>query len=64
MFVKYYFKIKHVKKTDNAKVDALSKKKLQNSDKMSKALLKLDKNKRIWYNHLQLMETHEAPESL
>ena len=52
MLIKYYFKIKHVKKSNNAKTNTLSKKeKLQNSNKVSRALLKLKENGKIWYNH-------------
>jgi len=48
MLAKYYFKIEHVKKSDNAKVDALNRKeKLQSNDKVSGALLKLKKNGKI-----------------
>jgi len=52
MLTKYYFKIKHVKRSDNAKADALSRKKeLQKSDKVSGTLFKENNNKRIKYNH-------------
>ena len=65
MLVKYYFKIEHVKKSDNTRADALSRKeKLQKSDKVSGTLFKENSNKKIWYNHPQLSKTHEAPESL
>ena len=53
MLAEYYFKIKHVKGSDNTKADILSRKKeLQSNDKMSGALLKLKENRKIWYNHL------------
>ena len=44
MLIKYHFKIEHVKGLNNAKTDALNrKKKLQRNNKMSGALLKLKK---------------------
>ena len=53
MLAEYYFKIKHVKGLNNARADALSRKKeLQKSDKVSGALFKENNNKRIRYNHL------------
>jgi len=65
MFIKYYFKIEHVKKSDNAKADALSKKeKLQNNNKILGALLKLKENGKIQYNHSQLIGIYKAPVSL
>ena len=64
MLAEYHFKIEHVKGLDNAKADALSrKKKLQSNDKMSGALLKLKENGKIQYNHPQLAGTHKAPVS-
>ena len=42
---------------------SVKKKELQNSDKMSGALLKLKENEKIWYNHPQLTGTHKAPKS-
>ena len=48
MLAEYYFKIKHIKRSDNARANALSKKKeLQSSDKVSEALLKLKKDRKI-----------------
>ena len=65
MLAKYHFKIKHVKKSDNIKTNALNrKKKLQKGDKMSRALFKKDNNGKIKYNHLQLSGTHKTPISL
>jgi len=65
MLAEYHFKIKHVKGSDNTRADALSRKKeLQRNDKMSGALLKLDKDGKIRYNYPQLLKTHKAPESL
>ena len=52
MLTEYYFKIKHVKKSDNAKADTLSRKEeLQSNNKMSGALLKLKKK---WEDLVQL----------
>jgi len=48
MLTEYHFKIEHVKKSDNAKTDALSRKEeLQKSDKISGALFKEDSNGKI-----------------
>ena len=61
MLIKYYFKIEHIKGLDNAKANALNrKKKLQSSNKMSGTLLKLKENEKIQYNHPQLVGTHKA----
>jgi len=64
MLAEYHFKIEHVKKADNARADALSRKEeLQRNDKVSGALLKSDRDEKIQYNHPQLSGTHKAPES-
>jgi len=48
MLTEYHFKIKYVKGLNNAKTDALSrKKKLQRSDKVSGTLFKENSNKKI-----------------
>ena len=48
MFTEYHFKIKHVKGLDNARADTLSRKKeLQSNNKMSGALLRIEKNGKI-----------------
>jgi len=48
MLEEYYFKIKHVKESDNARADALSKKEeLQRNNKVSGALFKESSNKKI-----------------
>jgi len=61
MLAEYYFEIEHVKGSDNARADALSRKKeLQRNDKVSGALLKLDENGKIRYNHPQLLKTYKA----
>ena len=61
MLTEYYFKIKYVKSIDNAKVDTLSKKiKLQGSKKLLDIMLRINKNRRIKYNYLKLIVTHEV----
>jgi len=56
--MEYYFKIKHIKGTNNAKVDALSRKaELQDKEKIKGVILKIDNNSRIRYNYLQLIAT-------
>jgi len=61
--VEYYFKIKYIKGIDNIKVDVLSRKtKLQNNKKIKGVILKMDKNKKIKYNYLQLAATQKELE--
>jgi len=65
MLAEYHFEIEHVKKSDNAKADTLSKKeKLQENNKVLRALFKESSNRRIRYNHPQLLKTHKALTSL
>jgi len=65
MLAEYYFKIKHIKESDNTKANTLNRKKeLQGNAKVLKALFKEDKNEKIKYNHLQLAGTHKGPKSL
>jgi len=53
MLVKYYFKIKHIKDIDNARVNALSRKaELQGKEKVKGVILKIDNNSKIRYNYL------------
>jgi len=53
MLAEYYFKIKHIKGINNARVDALSRKiKLQGKKKIKGAILRINNNGRIRYNHL------------
>jgi len=53
MFIKYYFKIKHIKGINNAKVDTLSRKiKLQDNKKIKGVILRMDKDGKIKYNYL------------
>jgi len=58
MLVEYYFKIKYIKGTDNARVDALSKKaELQSKEKIEGAILRMDNDRKIRYNYPQLTAT-------
>jgi len=53
MLAEYHFKIKYIKGTDNARVDALSRKaELQDNKKVKGVILKMDDNGKIRYNHL------------
>jgi len=53
MLVEYYFKIKHIKGTDNARVDVLSKKaELQSKEKIKGIILRMDNDGKIRYNYL------------
>ena len=64
MLAKYYFKIEHVKESDNTRADTLSRKeKLQKNDKVSGTLFKENSDGKIRYNHPQLSEMHKALKS-
>jgi hypothetical protein len=53
ILAKYYFKIKHIKGTDNIRADILSKKaELQSKEKLLGAILCINKNGKIRYNYL------------
>jgi len=53
MLTKYYFKIEYIKSTDNARVDALSRKmELQSDKKVKGAILKMDDDGKFRYNYL------------
>ena len=55
MLLEYHFEIKHIKGTNNAKVDVLSWQiELQGTKKPLRAMLKLYKDGKIKYNHLKL----------
>ena len=61
MLAEYYFKIEYIKGTDNARADILNKKvKLQGSTKPSDAILRINKDGKIRYNHLKLITVHKA----
>ena len=65
MLAEYHFEIEHVKGLDNARADALSRKEeLQRNNKVLGALFKESNNRKIWYNHPQLLEIYKAPVSL
>ena len=65
MLAEYYFKIKYIKRIDNARANILSRKaELQGKEKPLDAILRLNKDKKIRYNHPQLAGTHKAPKSL
>jgi len=58
MLVKYYFKIEYIKGTDNIRVDVLSKKaELQDNKKVKGVILRMDEDRKIRYNYLQLTIT-------
>src|SRR6266702_1199144 len=64
MLAEYYFKIKYVSRTDNIKADTLSRRaELQGNKKPLSAILKLNKDRKVRYNHPQLAGTHEAPKN-
>jgi len=53
MLVEYYFKIKYIKGTDNAKANALSRKvELQGKEKIKGVILRMDNDGKIRYNYL------------
>ena len=55
MLLKYYFEIKHIKGTDNARVNILSwQVELQETEKPSGTMLKFYEDGKIKYNHLKL----------
>ena len=65
ILTEYHFKIKHISRTDNIRADTLNRKaELQGNKKPSGVILKLDKDRKVRYNHPQLIGTHKALESL
>jgi len=53
MLAEYYFKIKYIKGTDNARVDILSRKvELQGKEKIKGVILRIDSDSKIRYNYL------------
>jgi hypothetical protein len=61
ILVKYYFKIKHIKGTDNIKADILSRKvKLQGSKRLLGVMLRINKDRKIRYNYLQILAVYKA----
>ena len=62
MLIKYYFKIEYVKGINNTRADALNKKaELQGNKKLLNAMLHMDKNRKIRYNHLKLVAVYKTP---
>ena len=62
MLFKYYFKIEYINGKDNERADTLSRRaELQGNKKPLGVILRLDKDRRVRYNHLQLTGTHEVP---
>jgi hypothetical protein len=60
--VEYYFKIKYVKSIDNTRVDILNRKaELQNKKKLLGIILRIDKDRKIRYNYLQILAVYKAP---
>ena len=65
ILIEYYFKIEHVSGIDNIKADIFSKKaELQGNKKPLGAILKLNKNRKVRYNHPQLAGTYKVLMSL
>ncbi len=53
MLFKYHFKIKYINGIDNKRADALNRKvELQGNKKPLSIILKLNKDKKVRYNHL------------
>jgi len=53
MLTEYYFKIKYIKGTDNARANVLSRKvELQDNKKVKGVILRMDKDGKIRYNYL------------
>ena len=65
MLIEYYFKIKYIKGIDNARVNILSRKvELQGREKPLDIILRLNKDRKIKYNYLQLAGTYKVLKSL
>ena len=63
MLIKYYFKIKYIKRIDNIRTDILSRKaELQGSKKLLDAILYKDKDSKIKYNQLKLAVVYKVLE--
>jgi hypothetical protein len=61
ILTEYYFKIKYIKGTDNIKADIFSKKaELQSRKKLLGAMLRIDKDRKIRYNYLQISAVYKA----
>ncbi len=65
MLSKYHFKIKHINRKDNKRADALSRRvELQGNEKPLGVMLRLNKDRRVKYNYLQLTGTYKVLISL
>ncbi len=65
MLFKYHFEIKHISRTDNIRANMLNRKvELQGNEKPLSAMLRLNKDRKVRYNHLQLAGTHKVLKSL
>ena len=63
ILTKYYFKIKYIKGTDNAKADILNRKiELQSNKKLLNTMLRIDKDSKIRYNYLKLAVVYKILE--
>ena len=53
MLSKYHFEIKYINRKDNKRTDALSRRvELQGNKKPLRVILRLDKDRKVRYNHL------------
>jgi len=60
MLAEYYFEIKYIKGTDNARANILSRKaELQGKEKVKGVILRIDNDGKIRYNYLYLIATQE-----
>ena len=65
MLFKYHFEIKYISRIDNTRADTLSKKiELQGNKKPLGIILRLNKDKKVRYNYLQLVGINKALKSL
>ena len=61
ILAEYYFKIKYIKGTDNTRADIFSRKaELQGNKKLLDAILRIDEDGKIRYNHLKLAAVHKV----
>jgi hypothetical protein len=61
ILVEYYFEIKYIKGTDNTRADTLSKKaELQSKKKLLGVILHIDKDRKIRYNHPQILAVYKV----
>jgi len=61
MLAKYHFKIEYIKGINNIRADILNRKaELQGNKGVKETILKMDENKKIKYNYLQLTGIYKA----